>query len=115
MLIINARSIFESHKTIGDARYYPNQQDSRVRAGSIFPKLAPKFQITRGSKIFTIGSCFARNIEEKLKGFILPTRSFSVPKSEWPYRSNGILNEFNPGTMVQRVELAERGESFQDR
>jgi tetratricopeptide (TPR) repeat protein len=40
-----------------------------------WPALNPKFQLTRGSRIFTIGSCFARHIEQYLHqfGFHLPT------------------------------------------
>jgi hypothetical protein len=73
------------------------------------PALAPRFRLKRGSKIFTIGSCFARNIEEHLAplGFDLPMLAFGVPEEEWPTRPfarrAGILNKYTPPSMFQEV------------
>lgn len=39
----------------------------------------------------------------------LPTSEFGVPQSEWPHRPNGVLNEYNPGTMSQRLIAAVEG------
>jgi hypothetical protein len=61
--------------------------------------------------VFTIGSCFARNIEEHLTGYDVPTSRFSVPKEEWPHRPNGMLNEYNAGTIAQRIERALTGQA----
>jgi hypothetical protein len=36
---------------------------------------------------------------------------FSVDKAEWPFRPNGILNEFNPGTISQRIHSALSGKT----
>jgi len=94
------------------ARDYPSKLDPRYNLGLIYPSLEPRFFIPQNCTIFTIGSCFARNIEEKLQGFSLPTRSFSVPKTEWPNRPNGLLNEYNPGTICQRIAWALTGKSF---
>jgi hypothetical protein len=66
------------------------------------PALAPRFRLKPGSRIFTIGSCFARNIEEHLAplGFDIPMLSFGVPEAEWPIRPfarrAGILNKYTP-------------------
>jgi adenylylsulfate kinase len=60
-----------------------------------WPVLAPRFRFSVGDKIFTIGSCFARNIEALLKtlGFRVPTADYRVPLQECPDRwANGILN-----------------------
>ncbi|HXP74970.1 MAG TPA: GSCFA domain-containing protein [Stellaceae bacterium] len=73
------------------------------------PILAPRFRLKPGSRIFTIGSCFARNIEEHLAplGFDVPMSSFGVPESEWPIRPfarrAGILNKYTPASMLQEV------------
>jgi hypothetical protein len=32
-----------------------------------------------------------------------------VPKDEWPHRPNGLLNEYNAGTIAQRIERALHG------
>jgi len=86
-------------------RRYPSLHDSRVKTdpGLILPILRPRFKLRRGMRVFTIGSCFARNIEEKLTGFDLPTLGFKVPRSEWWARPNGLLNEYNPGSMRDRI------------
>jgi hypothetical protein len=95
------------------ARKYPGKNDSRYRDDILFPSISPRFKISSDCTIFTIGSCFARNIEEKLSHrHSLPTMSFSVPKTEYQYRSNGLLNEYNPGTMYQRIIRALSGQSF---
>ncbi len=97
-------------------RKFPNRDDSRCQDGLLFPEFKPSFKLEPGAAIFTIGSCFARNIEEALLplGFKLPTASFSVPKSEWPARPNGLLNEYNPGTIAQRIDAALTDKHFPD-
>src|SRR5262245_45427838 len=89
--------------------FYPEQDDARARNGTLFPDVLPRFTFDRGSRIFTIGSCFARNIEEHLTEYDLPTLRFAVPKDEWPNRPNGLLNEHNVGTITQRIERAIAG------
>lgn len=83
-----------------------------MRTGRFFPHITPRFKLSPGARIFTIGSCFARSIEEKLEAFHVPTRQFIAPPSERPLRLNGILNEYNPGTMCQRIEYAQRAANF---
>lgn len=91
-------------------RDYPGRDDGRCRRNILCPDFKPKFRLALdgGAAVFTIGSCFARNIEEALLplGVRLPTRDFSVPPGEWGGRPNGLLNEFNPGTINQRIMRA---------
>lgn len=91
-----------------------NKLDARFRSGSIFPSLQPSFSICRGDKIFTIGSCFARHIETMLvrNGYVLPTDDIRFPKEEWAHEYNGLLNEYNAGTIAQRIERALTGEGY---
>ena len=88
-------------------RNYPGKQDSRYSDNFITPGFQPKFGIdmTRVNSVFTIGSCFARYIEEVLEpmGISLPTKRFIAPKDEWRARPNGLLNEFNPGSISQKI------------
>jgi hypothetical protein len=93
---------------------YPDREDPRFRNGVLFPDGRPSFQVEPGATIFTIGSCFARNIEEHLGGFRVPTLGFSAPQEEWPHRPNGLLNEYNAGTICQRIERAFAGEPAPD-
>lgn len=91
---------------------FPNQEDSRFQGDLLFPSLEPKFLLDAPAKVFTIGSCFARNIELALADYDieLPATDFAVPKSEWEFRPNGILNEYNPGTTAQRITSAVKDE-----
>jgi hypothetical protein len=98
------------------ARKYPDRTDARSVDGMLVPSLRPRFSFDLARPVFTIGSCFAREIEEVLlrQQVPLPTRDFMVPKEEWPYRPSGLLNEYNPGTMYQRIRAALTGATWPD-
>ena len=72
---------------------FPSIEDERFQDTLLFPLLTPKFKINKNEKVFTIGSCFARNVEKYLmKDFTLPTLDIDV-KDMCPVRSkrgNGI-------------------------
>ena len=96
--------VVENTRTYRDSLRFPDQADTRLRDGILFPAIYPRFSLAEARKIFTIGSCFARNIEEKLKGYDVPTLNFKPPREEYlEGRSNALLNEYNPGTMSQRI------------
>lgn len=90
------------------ARKYPDREDLRYSDQLIFPAVTPGFTIPRDASVFTIGSCFARNVEEVLvaQGLTVPTASFAAPSEEAPGRPNRILNQYNPGTMLQCLRSA---------
>jgi hypothetical protein len=77
-----------------------------------WPEITPSFKINKNDKIFTIGSCFARNIEEHLEelGYNIPMTSFAVPKHEMgpTRRPNGILNKFSPACIFQELSWCEQ-------
>jgi hypothetical protein len=90
---------------------YPEKNDGDQFDGiSIIPRIKPKFKIARGDRIFTIGSCFAREIETALQneGFVLPVKKFSLPAGEMPdfLDAAQALNEYGSGTIRQRIEHA---------
>jgi hypothetical protein len=101
-------------RSAGYARRFPEKDDPRLRDGAVFSEVFPRFSLAKGTSIFTLGSCFARSLEEKMPEFSLPTRGLAVPSAERPGRPNGILNEYNPGTICQRVEYAVKRASFGD-
>jgi hypothetical protein len=85
----------------------PAKADARqFQDGGIFPILSPKFHIRPGETIFTIGSCFARHVEHVLmeSGFRVPVAGFTLPAGEFPHPAPHLLNEYNAGTIVQRIE-----------
>ena len=92
---------------------YSNWSNARPRlVPEVWPKIFPSFRINKADKVFTIGSCFARNIEEHLSAFgcIVPMLSFKAPKEEMgrTVRSNGILNKFSPASICQEIEWSEK-------
>lgn len=93
------------------SKRFPSEENPRFQTDLLFPTLNPSFTLDGSAKVFTIGSCFARNIEIVLAKHAvdLPTMSFRVDESEWPHRPNGLLNQYNPGTTSQRI-LAATGE-----
>jgi hypothetical protein len=64
------------------------------------PAFEPSFSIPPGSKIFTIGSCFARNIEDHLArhGFDVPTHRYFGGSHE--------INKYNPYSILQEFQWA---------
>jgi len=88
------------------SRKYPDQEDARYRDGLIFPNINPSFTIHPSSSVFTIGSCFARNIEEALvaKGVSVPSLRYTPAKGEETGRPNTVLNQYNLGSMCEVVE-----------
>lgn len=64
-----------------------------------WPLVTPKFRIAPGQKVFSIGSCFARNIEQHLKllGFEVPTAGYQAPGVDALGRfGNSVLNKYTP-------------------
>lgn len=73
------------------------------------PNLYPKHTVGENDEIFTIGSCFARNIEIALKrhGFSVPSGDVKFPQEElWPGTSlhSGLLNKYTPQSILNEFE-----------
>jgi len=92
---------------------------SRQKGGErLSPVARPGFTsgtvLRRRDRVFTIGSCFARNIEEALvdEGLDVVTSRYSIPESEWKGRANGILNKYHPYAMLNELEWALTDKAF---
>lgn len=74
--------------------------------GGLFPRLPTSSKLGRTSKVFTIGSCFAREVESVLLDceFAVPVAGFTIPEGELPFPGPHLLNEYNAGTIIQRLE-----------
>ncbi|WP_069301723.1 GSCFA domain-containing protein [Neptunicoccus sediminis] len=110
---LDAKSAYAAAKN-NQSRKYPDALDERMMGNLIMPTVRPSFLIEPKSTVFTIGSCFARNVEEALveKGIYVPANDYSVPEEEAPGgRSNRVLNQYNPGTMWQAVSAVRDGVS----
>lgn len=100
-----AYETFLKNFKIGAGRFPSRKNFKRSREHGLFPIVKPSFNLEKGASVFTIGSCFARNVENSLddKGFNVLTKQFSLPDGELPYEASQILNEYNMHTMLQRI------------
>ena len=75
-------------------------------AADVWPRPQTTFRIRRGEVIFTIGSCFARNIEQHLValGCAVPMMDLDIPPREWSGERNGAMNKFHPPAFRQCLE-----------
>ncbi len=92
---------------------WPDRASNRIEPLCI-PAITPGFSIARDASIFTIGSCFARNIEFALAdhGLTVPTLAFRVPQEElWAGTGlrTGILNKYTPYSMLNEIEFLQSG------
>jgi hypothetical protein len=71
------------------------------------PLIAPSFRIATGGKVFTIGSCFARNVEEQLAEyqFHVPVMAYrGGPEEAKGHRPQGILNKYSVASIAQEFD-----------
>ena len=69
----------------------------------------PTFELTAGEAVFTVGSCFARNIERRFSelGFDLPTMSLTLPPEERASQTeNDLLNKYPPHSILNELRWA---------
>ncbi|HVZ54227.1 MAG TPA: GSCFA domain-containing protein [Pseudolabrys sp.] len=72
-----------------------------------WPVMKPSFKLRPGAKIFTIGSCFARNIESHLadQGFDIPMKRFDFG-SRSGADAGGYMNKYTPAAIYQELRWA---------
>ena len=100
--VISAERAFSNLNSLS---FYPSPSKNADRLIPL-PKIdhIPHFRINKSSKIFTIGSCFARNIERYLIG-----SGFHVVSNEFSQHINGdisIQNKYNSASIRQDLEIA---------
>ncbi len=78
--------------------------------GEVWPQVTPSFSIRPGDTVFTIGSCFARNIEGHLKalGCHVPMLDLSFPTEELNGQPRSAMNRFHPPAFRQCLEWTAR-------
>ena len=76
---------------------------ARGFSGEVWPEIQPSFRIGPGQTVFTIGSCFARNIERFLvdAGCRVPMQELHLPSEEWHGGANSAMNKFHPPAFRQ--------------
>jgi hypothetical protein len=101
---ISSDQAFSNTRAAGSFRIFPKDADKRVVKNLLMPEVFPRFSLEPGDCIFTIGSCFAREIEEYLKEFILPTRDLNISSDLVDGRPNSVINEYNASSIAQRIK-----------
>ncbi len=92
------------------ASRWPDGRASEKRLdGAVQISLRPSFSFSKTDKIFTIGSCFAREIEKHMSalGFTLPALSVTIPAEERNSETaNDILNKYSVHSMENEIRWA---------
>ena len=72
----------------------------------LWPRVQGSFRIRPGETVFTIGSCFARNIEANLEalGCRVPMLDFHLPPHEYDGAPHAAMNRFHPPAFRQCLE-----------
>ena len=97
--LIEARSVAKQNAA---SRWAGRNGYNRIEP-ECWPLWQPKFPLRPGAKVFTIGSCFARNIEHHLK-----ERGFDIPMLNIPALSEGQMNtshcnKYSPAAIYQEL------------
>lgn len=108
--IIPLSEAFASRKT----EYYkwPRDEDSQSRRLSPIarPAFETPFRIAKADKIFTVGSCFARNIEKQLdiNGYDYAAKDFSISIDECDFHGelNSLLNKYVVHSILNEFQWA---------
>jgi hypothetical protein len=96
----------------GSASKWPARGGDNRLEPEAWPAVNPRFKLAPGQTVFSIGSCFARNIESRLGalGFNVPTAQFHVPAQEFPQGTGtGILNKYTAPSIFQELAWAADG------
>jgi hypothetical protein len=86
----------------------PHSAQERFANDFFYVGSTPKFKLSKADKVFTIGSCFARNIERELAsaGVCCLTEKPGIPPEYYagPRDARAAMNKFNIPSMVDELE-----------
>jgi len=97
---LSATEAFENLKSNRHARWPDRHEPTNRVEPMCAPHFAAPFPITPGASVFTIGSCFARNVEKGLikLGFDVPAR-----RAVGAGVDANVLNTFTANSMLNEV------------
>ncbi|MGZ9812444.1 GSCFA domain-containing protein [Pseudoroseicyclus sp. H15] len=107
---VPAKIVFKRTRQAADSRWPKPPNHARLTP-VCQPVSRPGFTLEAGETVFTMGSCFARNVEARLaeSGFDVPMRSIEVPPEELlksDGRPNSLVNKYTPVSMRQEIDFA---------
>jgi tetratricopeptide (TPR) repeat protein len=100
---------YENLKQNKTSKWPDGRRDTSRLAGVVSVDFEPTFTIEPGEAIFTVGSCFARNIERRFSvlGFKIPALEISLPEDERASDVlNDILNKYPPHSILNEFRWA---------
>ena len=109
--LVMARTVSNKFRSWAPSQKHSDSAFERICAdGYCSINHEPRFKINKNDSIFTIGSCFARNVENKLarSGFNFVTSDFSLSSEYYlgegeAASSRGVLNKYNPHSMKTEI------------
>ncbi|MDD2759957.1 MAG: GSCFA domain-containing protein [Methylomonas sp.] len=112
-LLQYSSSIANKNLRSNRACLWPDGRKSSERLdGLVKVSLNPGFNFSKSDKIFTIGSCFAREIEKYVSelGFDVPALNINIPAEERVSKTaNDILNKYSVHSMENELQWAFHG------
>ncbi|WP_128255036.1 GSCFA domain-containing protein [Falsirhodobacter deserti] len=88
---------------------------ARIAKRIVIPQGRQSFTASAADTFFAIGSCFARNVEERLQdaGATVSSLRLDLPDlGDSAARATGILNKYNPHAILQELRWASGAERF---
>jgi hypothetical protein len=119
MRVVSARSAMETSRTNKYSKWKnaPECAADRLLRRVCVPQAEPSFKIRPDDTIFAVGSCFARNVEERLAVHHNGVSSLTIdlPGAEVESsRKTGIVNKFNSLSMLQEFQWASGEKAYPD-
>jgi hypothetical protein len=106
-----------TQRTSGESTEDENSARGRLISGEIvLVANRPRFSIKKGARVYTIGSCFARNIERALaeRDILVPNLGVEIPAELYAgvtaYK-NTVLNKYNAHSMAAEIIRGIEGEA----
>jgi hypothetical protein len=90
-------------------RHWARSAAARLERAVVIPEAPAGFSLLRTDPIFTIGSCFARNIENflRVRGYSVALHSIKIPGVQFePPHSGVVLNKFTTPSMLNELRWA---------
>lgn len=114
--IINAENAYNALKS--RYHFWPTEDRERL-CPCPHPEVFPSFEISPSDKIFTMGSCFAREVDNALSrlGFNIISRDSSVSNNLYKYNDLSLYNKYNVYSIWNELHWSleiGQNESFDD-
>jgi hypothetical protein len=110
LISLSAKEAFANLRARPESKWPLTTRGSDRLGGVATVEMSPTFQFSQADRIFTIGSCFAREIERALSGL-----GFDVAARDYIEANPGgapILNKYVPQAMLNEMRWALAGETF---